>query len=484
MTAIGRSEVREGDAASPADVWRCAVVGTMVGAAGGMLCMAGVHESIIHGAIFGAIYGLVFGVFFSGRCSSPGAGLIWGLAYAFFLWMVLPAGLIPWLMGGRQTMGMVDAARENFPALVGYLIAIGFPLGMVMGILGDLRPQPGQRSYSVSRAVVVGGLAGIVSGWIFHTWMLKGGYFPLLAGLSESSTRSGGASLHLVLAVAIGAAFGLLFQQDIYGYGSSMGWGVGFGIFWWFFGPLTLHPLLSGGTLDWTADHASDLFGSLVAHILHGLIIGVLYATVDRFWVRLFVESDPIRREPQGPGLRTLHSLGWGALAGLIGGAVSAPIMVATGVISRIAGVEGGLPVVRGLALHLVVSAAIGMTYGLLFRQEGLSLGRGISWGWVFGLIWWYLGPLTLLPLIRTGEADWRPEAASALLPSLLGHLAYGAVTALTFLLLQRRYARWLLLDPRIVAREKRRTRPVGTPAPALWLFVLGLGVLLPILLG
>jgi hypothetical protein len=263
-----------------------------------------------------------------------------------------------------------------------------------------------------------------------------------------------------------------------------MGWGLGYAMFWWFVGQLTLLPLAAHKPIDWSTDQASFVFGSLVGHILYGLILGVTYATLDRFWVRLFIQSDPLNREVGGVGVHVLQSLGWGAVAGLAGGIIASPVLLETHALPKIVGLDTSFSGYRGLLPHLLVSAAIGMTYGLLFRNEASSLGLGIAWGWLFGLIWWFAGPMTILPLLLTGVCDWSTDAASALLPSLMGHLIFGATTAFVFLLLERRYMRVLLLDPRIAAREARRVRPVGTPAPALWLFALALGVLLPILLG
>jgi len=460
------------------------LLGLALGALGGLLKSAALSTSFLNGGLLGAAFGIAFGLLFARRASSPGAGLIWGLGSSFLLWILTAGGFFHFVATiGHSAMRFQDA-QGQFSELVAYVVCLGMPVGVGLGIRGGFRTLRTEKKFSWARAIVAGGFAGTLGGFIFGKWVSSGDYFPLLAGFGELNSRSATISLHFVIASLIGVAFGLLFQRDVRGYGSCMGWGLGFGIFWWFFGPLTLLRLASGIPLDWSAEQGSAVFGSLVGHILYGLILGVAYATIDKIWIRLFIQSDPLNREIEGPGLHILRSLGWGAIAGFFGGLVSMPVMIATGVLPKVVGVDSTLVGFRAVFIHLTVSTAIGMTYGLLFRDEASVPGDAMTWGCLFGLIWWYLGPMTLLPLLLTGVCDWTPDAASALLPSLLGHLIYGAATALIFFLFDRRYTRSLLLDPRTAARELRRLRPAGTPAPALWLFALSLGVLLPILLG
>ncbi len=462
------------------------IAGLVVGCLGGAAIWAIGLASLVGGVALGGLYGLIFALLAARRAVSPGAGLLWGLGYALLLWLAGPAGLFP-LMGGvaeAPAMGMLDTARDGFPELVAYLLCFGLPLGVTLGILGGLHSLPGRARFSLPRALIVGGLAGIVGGWAFGKWMAQVDFFPLIAGLVDSNSVMVGMTLHFGIAVVIGASFGMLFQRDVRGFGSCLGWGLAYGIFWWFLGPLTLLPILRGSPPDWSYQQGGALFGSLVGHVIYGLLLGLVYAALDRLWVGFFYDSDPINREVEGPGTRTLRSLGWGAAASLTGGLLFSLVMVTTGVLPQIANLVGGSSPVLGFVVHMGISTLIGMSYGVLFGYEASDLGSGIAWGLMYGLVWWFVGNLTLLPVLLGGPFVWTTEAAAAGLPSLVGHLIYGAATACAFLLLERRHADWLRLDPRIAAREARRRRPTGTPAPALWLFVLGLGVMLPVMLG
>jgi len=462
--------------------WAEPLLGAVVGLAGGAVEGLIGTASLSHGLIMGAVFGLLFATVFARRANTAGAGLTWGLAAAFLLWLLIPAGIQP-LIQERHSMGMLADASDHFPSLVAYLLCMGMPVGIVIGTIRGLHRADTDPRFPWERALVNGGLGGLLGGAIFDSWMSAGNYFPLISGLNSTPSRAASLALQFGMAVLMGVLFGVLFQRDVRGYGSCMGWGIGYGMMWWFLGPLTLWPLASSGRINWSANAGAAIFGSLIGHIIYGLILGVSYATFDKIWVRLFIESDPLNREARGPGLKTLQSLGWGAIAGFSGGLVASPIMLKTGVLTSVT-VGGRFSTLHGLLFHLLVSTLVGMSFGVLFRNESSSLGAGIAWGWLFGLMWWYMGPLTLLPLMLTGACDWSTSAVSALLPSLIGHLIFGAVTAFVFLLLEQRYKRWLLLDPRVASREKRKLRPVGTPAPALWFLALGLGVLLPILLG
>lgn len=470
---------------------------SVAGLAGGAALSARGLASPAAGLAIGAAFGLLFALAAQHRAAGAGAGLAWGLSAALVLWLAGPVTVFALPAGGDDVCAL-GTARGAFPSLVGYLLLLGVPVGLVHGVLAARRSparQPPARRSPVregpegvparggrARAIVVGSAAGLVAGRVFGLLSVEHGFRP--SWIAPDGAPLFAALAHLSVSALIGGLFGVLFVRDVRGPGSSAGWGLMYGMVWWCAGPLTLQPLFEGRALDWSLDGARALYGSFVGHALFGLATGLVFSVIDRLWVGFFYDSDPILREREGAGTRTALALGWGVVAGLAGAVPFAAIMKATGILPYVAQLAGSESELAGLALHLLVAAAFGMLFGLVYGREAPHAGAAVAWGLQYGLVLWFVGPLTLFPWLLDGTFEWSIENAAAAMPALIGHLVYGSVAAFVYHILERRHLDWLAQDPRVAAREARARRPVGTPAPAVWVFVLTMGISLPILLG
>ena len=139
-------------------------LGLVTGLTGGLLQSLALGTPVTHGLAVGCLFGLAFGIFFARRATSAGAGLIWGLAAAFLMWLVFPAGLRPLFAAGFHSMAALGDARDEFPLLVAYLVCLGMPVGLALGIRGGRRSNMAEARFHWGRAMVAGGLAGLLLG--------------------------------------------------------------------------------------------------------------------------------------------------------------------------------------------------------------------------------------------------------------------------------------------------------------------------------
>jgi hypothetical protein len=103
-----------------------------------------------------------------------------------------------------------------------------------------------------------------------------------------------------------------------------------------------------------------------------------------------------------------------------------------------------GVPTVAaGWIVHLTISAAIGASFGVLLGWLVTGQIGGLVFGTAYGTAWWFLGPLTLMPLMMGMGlgVNWNLAAAQAMLPSLLGHAVFGLVMGPSYDLVRRRLA-------------------------------------------
>ena len=130
-----------------------------------------------------------------------------------------------------------------------------------------------------------------------------------------------------------------------------------------------------------------------------------------------------------------------GAYGGLAGGVVFGAMMAVMGMLPMIGQMVGHPSAITGFLVHLGNSALIGAAFATLFDRFVHGKSSGLGYGLLYGGVWWLLGPLTLMPLMMGMGlgVNWNATAATQMLPSLFGHLIYGAILGISYTWLRNR---------------------------------------------
>jgi hypothetical protein len=116
-----------------------------------------------------------------------------------------------------------------------------------------------------------------------------------------------------------------------------------------------------------------------------------------------------------------------------------APDGGATPMMAMVGAVVRSPTVLAGWLYHLVNSAVIGALFGWLLGGRVRSYPSGLLWGLGYGLVWWVLGGLLLMPVLL-GMPAFAPLLMAPMVPvaigSLVGHLLFGAITGTAYVAL------------------------------------------------
>lgn len=114
-----------------------------------------------------------------------------------------------------------------------------------------------------------------------------------------------------------------------------------------------------------------------------------------------------------------------GAAGGLVGGMVFGMMMQMMDMIPMVAMMVGSESIIVGWGLHLAISVALGIGFGLVSVRGLDSWGPGIGMGVVYGVVWWVLGALLLMP-VKLGMPVFVINTMAW--QSLMGHIIFGAI--------------------------------------------------------
>jgi uncharacterized membrane protein YagU involved in acid resistance len=156
--------------------------------------------------------------------------------------------------------------------------------------------------------IFAGVIAGVIAGIVFGVMMQMmsapapdGGRMPMMAMVAMvvgSQSLVVGWLYHLFNSAVIGALFGALLGERAHGYREGLGWGAAWGAFWWVLGALILMPVFLGMP-PFAALRMPPMrpvaMGSLVGHLIYGLILGAVYVRLQRMTRARVVQAELAR---------------------------------------------------------------------------------------------------------------------------------------------------------------------------------------------
>lgn len=241
-------------------------------------------------AVLGGLAGLGFAQLYPRPRGAIGPALVRGLNVGFLAWLALPMTLVPVFTGTHLPWLLADARARAaaLPAtvLAGVLLVVLYRFltsaaGVALADDPDELADEGVGTRAL-RGLGRGTVAGLVGGVLFTVVLVQVGGLPRIAGLVGGSSAAAGLTVHLVIAVVLGASYGVAFRHEGTSGEAALGWGLSYGFFWWLLGNCTLLPVLLGGPPAWTAAGLAAGFPSLIGHLAYGAGVGLTLAWLER----------------------------------------------------------------------------------------------------------------------------------------------------------------------------------------------------------
>ena len=271
-------------------------------------------------------------------------------------------------------------------------------------------------------ALLPGALAGLAGGLVFGITMAELDLLPTFAHLVQADPSGVGFLIIMVNAGILGIGFGVLMWYQRPGAGETLFWGMVYGTLWWYLGQFTLLPLLRGDGLTWDLHSAQTEFPRLLGYLLYGATTGL--ALVFLQWRRhLQAESMRVSR---GALLR-------GALAGLFGAVLLGVMLNAQDQLLAFSAMMTSDSLVVAWLVTLSVGLVAGVGFAILYPRPTEGAGAGLIRGTVYGLLWWVVGALSLVPVFSGVGLTWTLDEVRGVFATLPGYLLFGATLALFY---------------------------------------------------